>query len=572
MKTSTLATRLMMAAIFLTVLIYFGVNLAAYFMDPYTATTAYAYTGEKSVTVSGYVVRDEEVLPGGGELVYSARSEGERVSGGGTVALIYQSPQALDDANTLRALEDQLAQLLYARSLASGSQTSARLDEEIASSLIAFRRSLASGSLTAAGDQGASLRTSVLKRSYAYSGTGDLEASIAALQAQISALSASASSGATRVSAPQAGLFSSLVDGYETVLNRTDILQLTPSAYRAIAPVAGTAGVGKMVYGTGWSFLTMMRSEDIGRMQEGDTVTLRFQKGLERDMEMRVSHISVEDGGRRVVAVELDPPADDDISFFLEGVRTLRDAGADAVTIADCPIGRPRADSSLLACKIKRELGVEPLPHMTCRDRNRNAAKALLLGLSMEGVHNVLLVTGDPIPSEDRDEVKSVFNFNSRRLAAYVSGLNETVLRTPFCIFGALNVNAKNFDQQLRIALEKEENGVSGFLTQPVLSREALENLKTARRTLRGKILGGIYPVVSHKNACFLNNEIAGMHISEEIVSLYEGRDREEAEELAVAVSARIAEEIAPCTDGLYLMTPFRRVALMARILERLAH
>lgn len=276
------------------------------------------------------------------------------------------------------------------------------------------------------------------------------------------------------------------------------------------------------------------------------------------------------DGGRQVIAVELDPPEDDDISFFLEGVQTLRDAGADAVTIADCPIGRPRADSSLLACKIKRELGVEPLPHMTCRDRNRNAAKALLLGLSMEGVHNVLLVTGDPIPSEDRDEVKSVFNFNSRRLAAYVSGLNETVLRTPFRIFGALNVNAKNFDQQLRIALEKEENGVSGFLTQPVLSREALENLKTARRTLRGKILGGIYPVVSHKNACFLNNEIAGMHISEEIVSLYEGRDREEAEELAVEVSARIAEEIAPCTDGLYLMTPFKRVALMVRILREI--
>lgn len=248
----------------------------------------------------------------------------------------------------------------------------------------------------------------------------------------------------------------------------------------------------------------------------------------------------------------------------------MKRAGADVVTIADNPVGRPRADSCLLACKIKRELGVEPLPHMTCRDRNRNAAKALLLGLSMEGVHNVLLVTGDPIPSEDRDEVKSVFNFNSRRLAAYVSGLNETVLRTPFRIFGALNVNAKNFDQQLRIALEKEENGVSGFLTQPVLSREALENLKTARRTLRGKILGGIYPVVSHKNACFLNNEIAGMHISEEIVSLYEGRDREEAEELAVEVSARIAEEIAPCTDGLYLMTPFKRVALMVRILREI--
>ncbi len=276
------------------------------------------------------------------------------------------------------------------------------------------------------------------------------------------------------------------------------------------------------------------------------------------------------DMGRRVVAVELDPPADDDISFFLDGVRTLNAAGADAVTIADCPIGRPRADSSLLACKIKRELGVEPLPHLTCRDRNLNATKALLLGLAMEGVHNVLLVTGDPIPSQDRDEVKSVFNFNSRKLARYVSGLNETALRTPFRIFGALNVNAANFEVQLRLAQEKEENGVSGFLTQPVLSREALDNLKLARETLKGSILGGIYPVVSYKNACFLHNEIAGMSISPEIIALYEGKGRDEAEELAVKISARIAGEIAPYTHGLYLMTPFRRVALMTRILEQL--
>ena len=241
----------------------------------------------------------------------------------------------------------------------------------------------------------------------------------------------------------------------------------------------------------------------------------------------------------------------------VEGVKRLRDAGADAVTIADCPIGRPRADSSLLACKLKRELGVEPLPHMTCRDRNLNATKALLLGLSIEGVHNVLLVTGDPIPSEDRDEVKSVFNFNSRRLAAYVSGLNENVLRTPFRIFGALNVNAKNFAAQLSVAREKEACGVSGFLTQPVLSREALENLKLARQTLRGKILGGIYPVVSHKNACFLNNEIAGMRICEEITALYEGRDREEAEaRLEQALLFRL-EKLMEAGRGEVLRTDF---------------
>ena len=273
--------------------------------------------------------------------------------------------------------------------------------------------------------------------------------------------------------------------------------------------------------------------------------------------------------GERVIAVELDPPVDDNVAPFLEGVRVLRSAGADAVTIADCPVGRPRADSSLLACKVRRELGVEPLPHMTCRDRNLNATKALLLGLSMEGVHNVLLVTGDPIPTEERDEVKSVFNFNSRKLAQYVSGLNQQVLTTPFRIFGALNLNARNFAMQLKIAQEKEACGVSGFLTQPVLSREALDNLKLARETLQGKILGGVFPVVSHRNACFLNNEIAGMRVCDEIVALYEGKDREAAGELAVAISARVAEEIAPYTDGLYLMTPFRRVELMSRIIEQ---
>ena len=277
------------------------------------------------------------------------------------------------------------------------------------------------------------------------------------------------------------------------------------------------------------------------------------------------------ESGKRVIAVELDPPVDDEIGFFVDGVRALRDAGADAVTIADCPIGRPRADSSILAAKIRRELGVEPLPHMTCRDRNLNATKALLLGLSIEGVHNVLLVTGDPIPSENRDEVKSVFNFNSRKLARFVTSLNETSLRTPFRVFAALNVNAPNFRIQLDMAQEKEAAGVCGFLTQPVLSPEAAENLQLARETLSGKLLGGIFPVVSHRNALFLNNEIAGIRVSDAIIARYEGKDRAEAEDLAVALSVETAQKIAPYTDGLYFMTPFKRVALMERILKALS-
>lgn len=274
------------------------------------------------------------------------------------------------------------------------------------------------------------------------------------------------------------------------------------------------------------------------------------------------------EAGKRVIAVELDPPADDDVDGFLEGVRVLRAAGADAITISDCPVGRPRADSCLLACKVRRELGIEPIPHITCRDRNLNATKALLLGLSMEGVHNVLLVTGDPIPTEARDEVKTVFNFNSRKLIRYVTALEGQGLATPFQIFAALNLNAPNFAKQMELAQEKEAAGAAGFLTQPIHSPRALENLKTARQTLQGKLLGGIFPIVSHRNALFLNNEVAGVQVPDDIVSRYEGKTREEAETLALELSVHTAREMAPWVDGFYLMTPFRRVELMRQIIE----
>lgn len=300
MKPGNLATKLTMAAILLTVLIYFGINLAAYFTDPFTTTVAYSYTSENAVTVSGYAVRDEEPLSGGGELVYFSRGEGEKVSAGGTVALVYQTAQALNDANAIRSLTEQLEQLLYARSLAASTQTTVRLDEEIASSLISFQSALSSDSLTAASDAASSLRASVLKRSYAYTGTEELDAAAAALQTQITALTASADPNTTRITAPESGLFSSLVDGYESVLTLDRLQDMTPAEYRALSPETAS-GVGKMIYGSRWSFVTLMRVGDMGRLQVGDTVTLRFQTGLDRDLTMTVERISDEDSGQRLV-------------------------------------------------------------------------------------------------------------------------------------------------------------------------------------------------------------------------------------------------------------------------------
>lgn len=273
--------------------------------------------------------------------------------------------------------------------------------------------------------------------------------------------------------------------------------------------------------------------------------------------------------GRRITLVELDPPRSADIGGFMEGARQLEQAGADAITIADCPIGRARMDSSLLACKLSRELGIEALPHMTCRDRNVNATKALLLGLSMENVHNVLAVTGDPIPTGDRGSVKSVYQFNSRVLAKFIRGLGESGEAEPFFVCGGLNINAVRFDSELDRAKEKMDCGVSAFLTQPVLSEQAALHLERARDELRGaKLIGGLFPVVSEKNARFLQSEVHGITVDEAVVRAYAGLDRAQGEDMAVRLCREAASRILPFVDGYYIMTPFQRVELVCRVIR----
>ena len=299
-----------------------------------------------------------------------------------------------------------------------------------------------------------------------------------------------------------------------------------------------------------------------------------FSTAKERTVENEDAFLRKLNAGEKVIAIELDSPRNADLTGYLEGAKKLQAAGADLLTIADCPIAQARMDSSLVACRVHRELGLCTLPHMTCRDRNLNATKALLLGLYAEGVREVLAITGDPIPTAERDEVKNVYQFNSRKLAQYIVSLagEGREMPGPMTVFGALNLNARNFDVELRRAKEKLENGMSGFLTQPVLSAQAMENLKKTRETLGAdaKILAGIMPVVSQRNAIFMENEINGIHVEDWIIEKFAGLDRAQGEELGLAISLEMAKAALPYADGLYLMTPFNRVALMERLIGRL--
>lgn len=308
-------------------------------------------------------------------------------------------------------------------------------------------------------------------------------------------------------------------------------------------------------------------------LQEQTIVQKTLQPAQQTDKIVREDHNPLRkklQKRQQIIAVEFDPPANCEIERFMNNAEFLKEAGVDAVTIADCPIARARVDSSLMACKLHRELGLEVIPHMTCRDRNINATKALLFGLQIEGIRNVLVVTGDPIPSEDRQEIKGVFNFNSQLLAGYIRDLNETMFREPFLIFGALNLNAVNFEAELAKAKRKVAQGMEGFLTQPVHSRQALINLKRAREELQAYLLGGVLPIVSHRNAVYMNNEISGIEVDDEIIDLYEGTTRVEAQKLAVAISCKTMDEMRPYIDGYYLITPFHRVEIIADLMKHI--
>lgn len=272
--------------------------------------------------------------------------------------------------------------------------------------------------------------------------------------------------------------------------------------------------------------------------------------------------------GKKPIVVEFDPPKDLNMKRYMENVKALSNSGADGITIADCPVARVRVDASLTAYKIKNEIGIEPIVHMTCRDRNVNASKALLLGLNLENILNIITITGDPVPTAEKDEVKSVFQFNSTKFATLVSDMNEKVFTNKMNIGGALNLNANKFDLEIKRAQAKEKAGVNVFYTQPVISKTAVENLKIARKELKSYIMGGVMPIVSYKNALFMNSEASGIRLDDDIIEQYKGLEREEASRLAVEITSDFMRQIEDYVDGYYIITPFSRVDIVGELIK----
>jgi homocysteine S-methyltransferase len=274
---------------------------------------------------------------------------------------------------------------------------------------------------------------------------------------------------------------------------------------------------------------------------------------------------------KKPILVEIDPPFDTNWEYMLRDALLLKQAGADMITISDSPLAKARADSAILAAKLQREAAIPTMPHITCRDKNLLGIKATLLGLNIEGVRNVLAVTGDPIAYIERENIKGVFSINSSNLANYISSLNSNVFANEeFKIGGALNINAINFDVELRRAFNKIKNGISFFLTQAAYTDTAANNIIKATQVLKVPIFAGIMPIVGYKNAQFINNEVPGIEIDENTIEMFKDKSREESESIGINISMEIIKKLYQYVSGFYLMTPLKRTNVVSELIKKI--
>ena len=286
-------------------------------------------------------------------------------------------------------------------------------------------------------------------------------------------------------------------------------------------------------------------------------------------------------GKKFVISVEIDPPKGTDPAKALEGARLLHNKGIDTINIADGPRATARMSPLALAVMMKFEVGVEPILHYCCRDRNLLSMQADLIGLNALGLRNVLIITGDPPKMGDYPDATAVFDVDAIGLTRFASRLNvgldmagkELGEPTSLLLGVGANPGAIDLDTEVERFRLKIEAGAEYCLTQPVYDVRLLEEFLRRVRPVPIPILVGILPLVSFRNAEFLHNEVPGMAVPAEIrermrVASDQSKETAQAEGLAIAREALKASKAFPEIQGCYIMPPFGRYAMALDVIE----
>ena len=280
---STRVFKILSIALAAAVVFYFLVQGVRYLTNPYATTRVYTSTTEDAVEASGWLVREEETFRTDAGTLSPTREEGEKVGQGQVIAATYDSPGALEAVAQIQAKRLQLEQLEYALSSYLNPDAALKLDGSISDDIMALRKNLTGGDYTAASGDLSQLKAAIVKRSRAYTSSQEIKAEITAVQDEIDSLQAGLT-GAANITAPRAGTYSAVCDGYESVLTPAGLDDLTPSALDKLTAGENNANVGKLIYGNTWYYAAAVTQEEAQRIAGCGSVSLRLTKGITDDI------------------------------------------------------------------------------------------------------------------------------------------------------------------------------------------------------------------------------------------------------------------------------------------------
>lgn len=311
MKQGNALVNFVMVMLALALACYLGFYVWDSFNDPFTTTYAYYYTATDAIKAEGYLVREELVFPAQTGIVDVTRGEGEKVAAGKEVAKVHRDSQALAVQAQMDALAEEISLLDYALGQGDGSVSSARLDESILQSLVRLRSAAAVQDYSRLEEQVLEVKSQVLKRDYTYGQElelSDLTQRRQELVQQYQALSSQSAGATSVVRAPVPGVFSALVDGYESVLTPDTVFALTPSQLDGLNGQRGLSdgSPGKLVTSNQWYFAAALEEEPAKRLSEGSRVTVNFSGDFNQEVSMLVEQIGQAENGRCAVVLSCD--------------------------------------------------------------------------------------------------------------------------------------------------------------------------------------------------------------------------------------------------------------------------
>jgi len=278
-----------------------------------------------------------------------------------------------------------------------------------------------------------------------------------------------------------------------------------------------------------------------------------------------------------ITSVEIVPPKGSYADQAVEQAKVLKAAGVDTVNIPDGPRAMSRMSASYLSLLIQNKANIEVIQHYTCRDRNLLGMVGDLLGAYAAGIKNLLVITGDPPKMGTYPDATAVFDVDSIGLVNVVFSLNcgrdlggnPLPVPTGFFIGVGVNPGALDLDYEIRRFEWKVKAGAQFAITQPVFDMEIFHKFYKRIDHIRIPLIAGIWPLVSIRNAEFMNNEVPGAHVPDRIMKkLKSTSTREEARNTGLQISRETVKELKPFIKGIQLSMPFGNVDYALEILK----